>query len=78
MSLVKFKTHLNEARSKNPDLLQLVMFYRQLVVATKKGDDALVKKIKIIFYPTSTTSRNMDKFKFIFFTNGHYLFLSNL
>ena len=50
MSLVKFKTHLNEARSKNPDLLQLVMFYRQLVIATKKGEDALVKKIKIKIY----------------------------
>jgi hypothetical protein len=50
MSLDRFKKHLNEASSKNPDLLQLVMFYRQLVVATNKGDDALAKKIKIKIY----------------------------
>ena len=47
MSLDRFKTHVNESRSKHPDLVQLVMFYRQLVDATKKGNNALVKKIKI-------------------------------
>jgi len=44
------KSHIAEARSKNPDLLQLVMFYRHLVNAAKKGDDALIKKIKIKIY----------------------------